>query len=229
MPQFHFVEEYETFVADLLKHHPLDVAMSLAVGGGFDQVGPIEVDVLRFAGLKDGMSLIDLGCGSGRLASVLDRSLKIDYTGIDVVRSLLDYARSKSPRNYKFLLHRHLSIPADDNSSDYIAAFSVFTHLLHTESFIYLQDIKRALKPGGTLVFSFLEYLVDSHWQIFESTVAAQKVQANGLLNTFIERSAIDLWCDRLGYQRESYIPATEAVPGSAPLGQTVAILRKPF
>ena len=41
-----------------------------------------------------------------------------------------------------------------------ILAFSVFTHLLHEESFIYLEDFKRVLKPGGSVVFSFLEVLV---------------------------------------------------------------------
>jgi cyclopropane fatty-acyl-phospholipid synthase-like methyltransferase len=57
------------------------------------EVGAIEADIMRYAGLKDGMSLIDLGCGSGRLASVLSRSMNIEFTGIDIVQPLLDYVR----------------------------------------------------------------------------------------------------------------------------------------
>jgi SAM-dependent methyltransferase len=97
MAEFHFVEDYERHAAHLIKNHPLDEAVSLAIGGGYEEFGRIEADILRYAGLKDGMSLIDLGCGSGRLATVLGRTMKIEYTGIDIVQALLDYAESKSP------------------------------------------------------------------------------------------------------------------------------------
>lgn len=36
MAQFHFVEDYERHVAALLEQHPIDEAMSLAVGGLYD-------------------------------------------------------------------------------------------------------------------------------------------------------------------------------------------------
>jgi SAM-dependent methyltransferase len=133
MAQFHFVEDYERMISGLIEKFPIDEAMSLAVGGAYDEIGPIEMEVLRYAGLEDGMSLIDFGCGSGRLASVLGRYLSVEYTGIDVVQSLLDYAKSKSPSHYKFLLHRALSIPVAENSCHCLCAFSVFTHLLHSE------------------------------------------------------------------------------------------------
>jgi ubiquinone/menaquinone biosynthesis C-methylase UbiE len=228
MAQFHFVEDYERHVADLIEKHPMDEAMSLAVGGSFNEIGAIEADILRYAGLKDGMTLIDLGCGSGRLASAIGQSMKIEYTGIDIVQPLLDYAKSKSPPNYRFLLHRTLSIPSADNACEFVAAFSLFTHLLPTESFIYLEDIKRTLKSGGKLVFSFLEFLSDSHWPVFEAAVEAQRHYPNPLLNTFIERSVIDIWCNRLGYNIEGYISATEARWNGGPLGQSVAVLMKP-
>ena len=215
MAQFHFVEDYERLVADLLCKYPIDEAMSLAVGGAYNEIGPIELDVLRYAGLRDGMSLIDLGCGSGRLASVLWRSVNIEYTGIDIVQPLLDYAKTKSPSEYKFLLHRALNIPAPENRCDFVCAFSVFTHLLHAESYIYMEDIKRTLKSGGKLVFSFLEFHSDSHWGIFEATVEAQRGHSNAHLNTFIERSVIDIWCRKLGYNMEAYIPPVRELHGT--------------
>jgi ubiquinone/menaquinone biosynthesis C-methylase UbiE len=228
MAQFHFIEDYEKHVADLIEKYPIDEAMSLAVGGLYQEVGLIEIGALRYAGLKDGMSLIDLGCGSGRLASVLGRSLNIEYTGIDVVQSLLDYAKTKSPGSYRFLLHRALSVPAADNSSDFLCAFSVFTHLLHAETYIYLKDIRRTLKPGGKLVFSFLEFASDLHWHVFEATVDAHRLHPNPLLNTFIERPVIDIWCGKLGYELEGYISGNEAPWNGKPLGQSVVLLRKP-
>jgi hypothetical protein len=67
MAKFHFVEDYEAYVARLVKQHPIDEAMSLAVGGAYRSIGEIEYEVVRYAGLNDGMTLVDIGCGSGRL------------------------------------------------------------------------------------------------------------------------------------------------------------------
>ncbi|MBV9392756.1 MAG: class I SAM-dependent methyltransferase [Verrucomicrobia bacterium] len=227
MAEFHFVEDYERFVADLIKSHPLDEAMSLAVGGNYEEFGNVEADIMLYAGLKNGMSLLDFGCGSGRLASVLGRSTKIDYTGIDVVQPLLDYAKSRSPAHYRFLLNRSLSMPTGDNAHDFVSAFSVFTHLLPAESYIYLEDIKRTLKPDGKLVFSFLEFMTASQWAAFQVTVDALKHEAKAPLVTFMERSVIDVWCTRLGYVVQDYITGTEAPWGGSPLWQSVAILKK--
>jgi ubiquinone/menaquinone biosynthesis C-methylase UbiE len=228
MPQFHFVEDYERLVARLIEEYPIDEAMSLAVGGRYHEIGAIEADIMRYAGLKDGMSLIDLGCGSGRLASELSRSLNVEFTGIDIVQSLLDYAKTKAPSHYRFLLHRELSIPSAENQTDFVSAFSVFTHLLHAETYIYLEDIKRALKRGGKLVFSFLEFSYAAHWAIFETTVEAQKAHSATHLTMFIERSAIEIWCQRLGYELIAYIAGKESPWRGQPLGQSTVILRKP-
>jgi ubiquinone/menaquinone biosynthesis C-methylase UbiE len=228
MAQFHFVEDYERLVADLIATRPIDEAMSLAVGGLYEEIGAIEANLLRHAGLKDGMSLVDLGCGSGRLAHAVGSSMSISYTGIDIVQALLDYAKSKAPDSYRFILHRELSIPLDDNSHDFIAAFSVFTHLLHAESYIYLDESRRVLKPGGKLAFSFLEFAYAGHWSTFQSTVDAQRNNTAPHLNTFIERSTIEVWCERLGFIREDFISATESRWPGAALGQATAILQKP-
>ena len=219
---FHFVEDYERLVSRLLKKHPIDEAMSLAIGGNYDHVGQIELDILRHAGLCDGSSIVDIGCGSGRLASALSRSgLKISYLGTDIVKKLLDYAAKKSDRGFKFKLHRELSIPVPDASVDMICAFSVFTHLYHHESYIYFADAMRSLRNGGRFVFSFLEFAEPAHWQVFKDTPKAPH------LNAFIERPVIRLWAEKLGFEVQEFIDAGMAVEGSSALGQSTVILTK--
>ena len=36
----------------MLSKYPIDEAMSLAAGGAYNEIGPIELDVLRYAGRK---------------------------------------------------------------------------------------------------------------------------------------------------------------------------------
>jgi ubiquinone/menaquinone biosynthesis C-methylase UbiE len=138
--------------------------MSLAVGGsvgesGFEEIGRAQVEGLIGAGLIDGMSLVDLGCGSGRTAVQIARRLPgVQYLGLDVVPALLAHARSICPANYRFVRSAALGFPVPDESVDMVFAFSVFTHLYHEENFAYLRDARRILRPGGRMIFSFLEF-----------------------------------------------------------------------
>lgn len=227
MAQFHFVEDYEKLVAKLIKQYPMDEAMSYAVGGAYDLFGQIEAHLLKQLGLADGMRLVDLGCGSGRLASVLHGMMNISYVGIDIVQALLDYAKKKAPK-YEFILHRELSIPQKDASVDMVSAFSLFTHLLHAESYIYLEECVRVLKPGGRIVFSFLEFAEPGHWNIFVGTKNDTKASTAPHLNTFIERNAIGVWAANLGLVVDQFISGGCPVWTGHALGQTAVVLRKP-
>jgi ubiquinone/menaquinone biosynthesis C-methylase UbiE len=230
MAQFHFVEDYVKQVAVMKAKYPLEEAMAKAVGGAdYHKAGQTERDILFAAGLRPGMSVFDLGCGSGRLATALTKEqIPLQYIGTDVVQDLLDYAASKTPVHFRYVLHRELSVPAESSSVDIACAFSVFTHLLHHETFMYMQDIHRALKPGGKLVFSFLEFAANNHWDVFNYTIAAQRDNTTPHLNMFIERGAIEVWAQRGGWRVDRYIDGSEAVGDGEPLGQSTVIMTKP-
>lgn len=227
MAEFHFVEDYARLVKQLIAEHPLEEAMSLAVGGGYDEIGQIEASALCHLGLCSGMNLIDLGCGSGRLAVAMSRIANIDYLGVDIVQELIDYARIKSPSTYRFVLNRVLNVPAPEASADYVAAFSVFTHLLQPEIFLYMEDIKRVLRDGGKLVFSFLELASSPHWETFLHTVAGCRHKTNYHLNMFVERSQIAVWCKHLGLSDLQFIDGNAAPWGGRSLGQSIAVVQK--
>ena len=229
MAKFHFVEDYERLVRRLRWKYSLDEAMSRAVGGGgYEQIGQIEADIVAHAGLRDGQSLVDLGCGSGRLAAALGRKMSIEYCGIDVVKALLRYAKKKPPKNYRFILNRSLAVPLPDASCDMATAFSVFTHLLHHESYIYLEELHRVVRPDGVVIFSFLEFSEPDHWAQFKATVDVQRSATLPHLNQFLERSQIELWADKLGYHGLRFVGSTEAPwRTSSALGQSIAILQR--
>jgi ubiquinone/menaquinone biosynthesis C-methylase UbiE len=220
MPSVHFVEDYERHVAELMASHPLDEAMSLAVGGQYDQFGKLMTDILVNLGVRDGMSLVDLGCGSGRLAKYLGMHFHdLSYIGIDIVQALLDYAQKQCPAHFRFIKHQEVSIPVTSESADAVVAFSVFTHLLHEETYLYMSDARRVIAPGGKLIFSYLEFGAPHHWRVFEDTVGARKQNARYPLNMFIEQPVIRLWADKLDFKVESI--------GPSPLGQNLAVLSK--
>ena len=223
----HFVKDYNSLVRKLKTTLPIDQAMSDAVGGEYEKYGAIELDIVLRAGLTRGMKLIDFGCGSGRLAHRLGNSIEIEYLGLDVVQDLLDYARSKTPDHYQYRLNTDLSIPVADASTDMITVFSVFTHLEHTETFEYLRDMQRVLRPGGKIVLSFLEFAEPAHWWIFESTVQAIREGAANHLTQFIERNQIAVWAQHLELTVSEIIDGLQSVSQSGPLGQAVAILVK--
>lgn len=220
----HFVQDYSALVRDLMARYPLDEAMSLAIGGSYDEIGPGLVQLLVDCGLSDGMSIVDLGCGSGRIAKYIGKRMhNVEYLGIDVVPELLDYARSQTPDHFRFVLNHKLAIPAEDNSADFLFAFSVFTHLLHEESIIYLDHARRVVRPGGTIVFTILE--MQASWPIFGVTYQTLKNGGkNPHLNMFVEREQIALWANHLDLEVVS-LNAGEPHNGH---GQTVVVLRVP-
>jgi SAM-dependent methyltransferase len=198
-PRFHFVEDYRALVRDLLARYPRDEAMARAVGGSYDAVGEVEKQMLVAYGLKPSDTIVDIGCGSGRLAKALASYLSTGrYLGTDVVPELLNYAFEVAPEHTGLELVDDISIPFPDACADFACFFSVFTHLLPEECYCYLLEAKRVVKPGGRIVFSFLDYA--RNWTVFEQVVGV--IQAGGQnvhLHTFIGVDAIEAWASHLG------------------------------
>lgn len=194
----HFLTSYLKQSKELLETHDEKQAMSLAVGGDFDAVGALEFCLLKQLSLQPEHSVIDVGCGSGRLAVQLKNYLQGPYVGIDVVPELFQYAQRQCNReDWRFYSAPGTTIPEPDASADFVTFFSVFTHLLHEETYLYLREAKRVLKPGGKIVFSFLEFRLDPHWFIFENSVKDDR--PDKVLNQFMDRDMIAVFATRLG------------------------------
>ena len=238
----HFVTDYNAMVDDFMETLPLDEAMETAVGGNYRGFGILQRQIVFQNGLNPDGYLIDIGCGSGRTAYALRAFAELRYLGIDVVESLLAYATAMCERpDWRFEKTTGLTIPETDGVADMVSAFSLFTHLLHEESFAYLAEARRVLKPGGVIVFSFLDFAVEDHWDVFLTCV--DRIGVPGHLNQFIDTTAIRIWAEHLDLEvlalhggDVTYVVLEEPVTlddGSvyrdrATLGQSLAVLRKP-
>lgn len=223
---------------------PHDQAMKHAVGGEFDAFGVIESELLRFYGLRPDDTLIDVGCGSGRLAIPLSRTHRGRYLGLDLAPDLLTYAEENCARpDWRFKVVDGLRIPEAGGVADMVCFFSVLTHMLHEQSYLYLKEARRVLKTGGRIVFSFLEYAVDGHWPTFAATVENARRADGRPLNVFIHRDAIHAWAEHLNLRVDDLRSGEDHfIPLSAPLtlessvvlseranlGQSVCVLSRP-
>jgi SAM-dependent methyltransferase len=211
-----------------------DLAFADATGStsiqSFHAQGDGQVAVLRHHGLRDGMSVYDLGCGCGRTAQALQRSgWKGQYVGTDIVKDFVAELERKCP-GYRAHVHRQPTIIADDSSLDFIYHWSVFTHICPEDAFLYLEDSLRALKPGGKLVFSFLELENDEHRaSVFDRRVALRRRgKALAILDTFLHRDWIRLWADKFGFEQLEFTEGADCSIHPA-TWQTIAVMARPF
>ncbi len=101
--------------------------------------------------LRLGMSVLELGCGTGTFTRELAQS-GADITAIDVSPELLEIARSNnSAPNVRYEIQNAYALSYPDAAFDSVVGSSVLHHLEVEEA---LRNIYRVLKPGGTIFFT---------------------------------------------------------------------------
>lgn len=142
----------------------------------YRQSGKQFVSYIRELGqLRPDDRVLDVGCGSGRVAAGLIRYLdhRGSYEGFDIAPDLIRWcAEEIEPyhRNFHFQsadIHNELynpggsqrasefQFPYQDDSFDFVFAASLFTHLLPQDSENYLKQISRVLKKKGRCLISY--------------------------------------------------------------------------
>ena len=79
-----------------------------------------------------------------------------------------------------------------------VCFFSVFTHLLQEESFLYLEEARRVLKPGGRIVVSYLDIADPRYWEIFEANVRSAQLRQEKPMDIFLSEDFFTTWAAHL-------------------------------
>jgi SAM-dependent methyltransferase len=136
--------------------------------------------LVSYVGLKSSWSVLDIGCGIGRVARALTTILAPpgEYRGFDVDPKAVAWCRraygphanftfSYAPVGYRNV-RGHAPIrgeeylfPYPDASFDLAFSVSVYTHLSRTVIDHYLAETSRVLRPGGVCVNTF--FVIDEH------------------------------------------------------------------
>lgn len=120
-------------------------------------------------------TVLDVGCGCGRLARVLAADAALGgYVGFDCIAASITWCQAQvlpafAGRRCEFhhvdarsaeynpagsMRSQDVRFPCGTASMDVVVAASLFTHLLEADAACYLREIARVLKAGGTALLT---------------------------------------------------------------------------
>ena len=203
-------------------------------GGNFDEFGKVHLGLLRLEGLQPSDTVVELGCGIGRLAAQVAPFLdKGRYVGIDISRRMLEEAARRTPPGRCKVEWKHQTRPdfgMPSGSVDFMCAFSVFTHMEAEDSFLYLEAAAKVVRPGGKFLFSCLPLSIENGRRVFMASARldlAQRwsqVRDVATTETMMEQiGALAGWKIVRWYGGEQ-----SELEGLPPLGQSTCVLERP-
>jgi SAM-dependent methyltransferase len=115
-----------------------------------EEPGPAHESLRRFVqSLGHAEQVLDLGCGDGRLTTDLDAA---ELTAADVSPVALERAARRLPGARIVELELDAPLPFDDGSFDLVLCAETIEHVRDVQ--LFLSEIRRVLRPGGTLALS---------------------------------------------------------------------------
>src|ERR1700728_206772 len=153
--------------------------LAILTGGGEDSWASISRAHMaaygRYCPVQAGQSVLEIGCGVGRDAIPLLQVLGPEgsYVGVDIIGPSIGWCQANITPRYPNAAFHHLDIrstfynpsgqvslsetrfPIEDGSVDLIILQSVFTHMFEDDIVHYLSELRRVLRPNGSVFASF--------------------------------------------------------------------------
>jgi SAM-dependent methyltransferase len=156
----------------------------------------------RRAPLAPGQTVLDWGCGCGRLTvHLLDDESRPEVHGCDIDGEAIDWCR----RNLRDGRFQRIAAepPTDyaDNTFDVVVGVSVFTHLSERDQIRWLEELRRIIRPGGVLLASV--------HSAEPGEAGTRQGRLRGLLRSWLGPDRRPRWIDRgANPQLESVAPS---------------------
>ena len=128
--------------------------------------------LIERSGIKKGMQVLDLGCGSGAFTPFIARvvgekgkvyALDIQADMLKQLEKKLSKPENKDIKNIKLIEGNAYELPFEDGSLDLVNMVTVLQEIPDRSR--ALQEVKRVLKPGGILAVTELFPDPDYPWK----------------------------------------------------------------
>lgn len=131
---------------------------------------------------------LDVGCGDGRLISLLAEEKNIAVTGVDLCAEAVDHARAFNPGK-RFICGNTRDV---NDSFDLVTAVEVLEHIEDSELEVFIREICSRLNCGGRLLIgvpSINKPLAAKHYRHYDEKLLLEhiKPEENGLQTEQIE------------------------------------------
>ncbi len=190
------------------------------------------IKILNNLEISNKTTILDIGCGYGRVAIGLKRvNQNINYIGMDVHPKAINWcAKYLSDEKYSFSridfenerynedgkkIDDYFQFKISDKSIDCIYLYSVFSHMKEEHMITYLNDFKRILKVNGKIHFTtFIEENVPD-FEINPADYLSQELSGPLHVVRYKKEHIFDL-LNNLGFNIISFSYGTEADSQSA-------------
>ncbi|MCS4194432.1 SAM-dependent methyltransferase [Salinibacter ruber] len=111
----------------------------------------------RYIAEEDPSSVLEVGCGDGRLFRALRREdWNAEYTGVEVAEYVVDGNRERHPEANWDVAGAY-TLPVETGTVELVRSEFVVEHLVYTVR--ALREMVRAVKPGGQLLLIFPDFV----------------------------------------------------------------------
>ena len=186
---------------------------AIAVDGSTDEETLLSNGLWTANQMKSALNInsedvvLELGCGVGRIGKQLTPHCK-KWIGVDISENMINVAkeRLKDDNNTEFhvLLRNDLKqIP--DNYVDKAYSVAVFCHLDKEDLFNYLRELRRIIKPSGTLYVETWNMASDIGWKRWQYEadnwfISEHSERKDVARNQFCSPDEFDLYVKKAGF-----------------------------
>jgi ubiquinone/menaquinone biosynthesis C-methylase UbiE len=155
-----------------LVHFPAPAFIGHLLDSGYRRRIQPPSQLIERSGIKKGMHILDLGCGSGAFTTFIARAVgeKGEVYALDIqadmlkqLENKLSKPENKDIKNIKLIEGNAYELPFDDGSLDLVNMVTVLQEIPDRNK--ALQEVKRVLKRGGSFAVTELFPDPDYPWR----------------------------------------------------------------
>ncbi len=178
-----FYEAYEAFYTMAGKSDAFQSFCKNAFGEDFSQDGFSNIEqvnmILQYIPQKDGVHILDIGCGNGKMLGYLQEKTKAYIHGFDYSEEAIKTAQFLFPENSEFREGIIGEIEYPEDNFDVI--ISMDTMYFAKDMTTFVSQVKKWLKPNGVFFVGYQEGDVMPKTENVHTTVLAKALLMNDM------------------------------------------------